>query len=471
MNQVHITPVILCGGVGSRLWPLSGQSMPKQFISLVGERSCFQETVLRLADQRFAPAIIVTGNDYKFIVRQQLEEIGQEAAILLEPQGRNSGPAILAATIFALASDPNAVLLVQAADHVIGDCAAFVDAATASLPAAQSGKIVTFGISPDRPATGYGYIRPGAALDDRVHLVEAFVEKPDESAARTYLNEGYLWNSGNFMFRADAMMAEYGDIQPEAVEAITSALERAENDLGFLLLDRTRYDTAPAISIDYAVMEKTRHAAVIPVSYMWSDIGNWQALWEAAERDDDGNAVRGDVELLECSGAYVDSRANMLTTLVGVKDVAVIATDDAVLVVDRSRAQEVGALVDRLKKRNHNQATLHKRIYRPWGWYQTVDEGDRFQVKRIVVYPNGRLSLQKHYHRAEHWTVVHGTAEITVDKDKRILQENESTYIPLGAVHRLENPGKIDLELIEVQTGSYLGEDDIVRLDDVYARA
>jgi mannose-1-phosphate guanylyltransferase/mannose-6-phosphate isomerase len=444
--------------------------MPKQFISLLGERSCFQDTVLRVQGDCFFPPIIVTGTDYRFLVRQQLKDIGCDGAILLESVGRNSGPAILAAALHAMAHNPNAILLALAADHAIDDQDAFADAVLAPIPAALSGKIVIFGVAPDRPASGYGYIRPGDPVDDRVRLVEAFIEKPDESTARGYVEQGYLWNSGNFLFRADVILAEYESVQPESVAAVTAALDKADTDLGFLLLDAVSYAATPKASIDYAVMENTRQAAVIPVSYSWSDIGSWQALWEISERDETDSVTLGSVTLLDSSGAYVNSDPEVLTALIGMKDVIVVSTGDAVLVADCSRARDVGVLVEGLSTRNHHQATSHARVYRPWGWYQTLDQGDRFQVKCILVYRSGRLSLQRHFHRAEHWTVVLGTAEITMDGDHRILKENESTYIPLGAVHQLENPGHIALELIEVETGSYLGEDDIMRIDDACAR-
>ena len=466
----HLVPLIICGGAGTRLWPASRKAAPKQFINLMGERSSFQDTVARVTDPSlFAEPVVITNEEYRHIAADQLEVMGVRAPILLEPMRRDSGPAIAAGARFIADRYPEALVLVLAADHVVQDVPAFKAAVRIAAEAAESGLIVTFGITPDQPATGYGYIRPGEALGGTgVSRVAAFVEKPDEATARRYIADGYLWNSGNFMFRADMLLAEYERFDPETIANVGEAVRRGRHDLGWLILDPEAFGAANAVSIDFAVMEKTDKVAVIPVSMGWSDVGSWHAVWELTDKDANGNAAIGDAVFLQASNNFVSSKS--LVCVAGLSNVAVIESGDATLVFDRTNMDLMKPLVKELEAQKRPQVEEHQQVFRPWGSYQSLDIGTRFQVKRIVVKPGGRLSLQKHFHRAEHWIVVSGTALVTVGDQERILRENESTYIPLGAVHRLENPGKIPLELIEVQSGSYLGEDDIVRLDDVYNR-
>jgi mannose-1-phosphate guanylyltransferase/mannose-6-phosphate isomerase len=465
-----IRPVILSGGAGTRLWPASRESLPKQFLKLLGKRSTLQDTLLRVADQKlFGKPVIVANHAYRFLVREQLEEIGVDADIILEPARRDSGPAIAAATQWVAKSKKDALVLVLAADHVVTAPKKFIAVCRAARAAAKKGNIVTFGIKPDHPATGYGYIKPGKKIDAKAQQVEAFVEKPDAKTAAKYLKKKYLWNSGNFMFRADVMLQEYAAQDKVTVAAAKEAIDRAKTDLGFLLLDDTAFNRTTKRSIDYAVMEKTKHAAVIPADYGWSDFGGWGAAWSLSKRDKSGNASRGPVAVLDARNNYVSSDGK-LTALVGAENLVVVVSDDAVLVADRGRAEDLKKLVEKLRADKREEADSHAKVHRPWGNYQSLDRGERYQVKRIVVNPGGRLSLQKHKFRAEHWVVVRGTALVTIGDEKKTLQENESVYVPLGAVHRLENPGRTPLELIEVQSGSYFGEDDIVRLEDVYQR-
>jgi mannose-1-phosphate guanylyltransferase/mannose-6-phosphate isomerase len=470
--MAKILPVIMCGGSGTRVWPESRESRPKQFISLVGDRSTFQMIVDLLGDREiFAEPVVVTNVDYRFLVAEQLEEIGAKATIVLEPTRRDSGPAVAIAAALAAKSDPAAIVAVLAADHVFRDGPLFARLCQEAGLAAAAGSIVTFGVKPDHPATGYGYIRAGAPIDaaGKVRKVEAFVEKPDEAKAQRFVEEGYLWNSGNFIFRADVMLEELHRFEPEMAKAAISAVDKARADLGFLLLDAESFATAPKKSIDYAVMERTQKAAVIAADVGWSDVGLWSTVWRLSQRDADGNSLRGKAVAIDSHNVLI--RANdQLTAVVGLDNVIVVTTPDAVLVADSSQSEKIKQLVDRLKAEKRPEASEHKRAYRPWGYYQSVDEGSRYQVKRIVVKPGGRLSLQKHFHRAEHWIVVRGTAEVTRDGETLNVHENESIYLPIGCEHRLANPGKINLELIEVQTGSYLGEDDIIRIQDVYNR-
>jgi mannose-1-phosphate guanylyltransferase/mannose-6-phosphate isomerase len=471
-NPQLLIPVLMCGGSGTRLWPVSRESMPKQFVPLIGERSTFQQTLARIADPTlFARPIVITNTDFRFIVAEQLREIGAEADIVLEPARRDSGPAVAVAAALAARRDPTAAVLVLAADHVVRKPAEFVAACRAAAGTVSAGRIVTFGIRPTEPATSYGYIRPGAALNDTAVLaVEAFVEKPDAETAARHVADGYLWNSGNFMFRADVMLDEITRFEPAMAEAACAAVAQMTQDLDFLRLAAEPFGRAPKKSIDYAVMERTSLAAVLPADMEWSDVGSWDAVWDNLDHDSAGNAVSGPVVTLDSRNNLIRSEDGVLTALVGIDNAVVIATGDAVLVAARDKAENVKALVEELKSQNRREAVEHRRIYRPWGYYQGVDNGTRYQVKRIVVKPGARLSLQKHFHRAEHWVVVIGTAEVTVGEDVRTVHENESVYIPIGSVHRLANPGKIPLELIEVQVGSYLGEDDIQRLDDTYGR-
>jgi mannose-1-phosphate guanylyltransferase/mannose-6-phosphate isomerase len=468
--SAQIVPVLLAGGAGTRLWPVSRDALPKQFLPLVGDRSTYQETLLRVQGPMFAPPVVITGPDFHFFARRQAEEIGVNATVIIEPLRRDSAPAIAAATAVAATGNPQAVVLALAADHIILDADEFRQTCVAGCVAAQGGSIVTFGIRPTEPKTSYGYILPGAQIGGTgVQKVARFVEKPDASTAARYLLEGYLWNSGNFLFRADVLLGELARLEPEMASSVEAAVARTTEDLGFLRLDPEAFARAPQKSIDYAVMERTDRAAVIAGDFRWSDIGSWDALFDIRPRDGEGNVLQGPVVTLDAQDCIVHSDAR-LTTLIGVKDLVVVATADAVLVVPRTRSQEVRELVAKLKSEKRAEATVHRRVHRPWGYYESIDAGDRFQVKRIVVVPGGILSLQKHRHRAEHWVVVRGTAEVTVNDLTRAVHENESIYIPIGSVHRLANQGRIPLELIEVQTGSYLGEDDIVRLEDVYRR-
>jgi mannose-1-phosphate guanylyltransferase/mannose-6-phosphate isomerase len=469
--MIKIVPVILAGGAGTRLWPVSRDALPKQFLPLVGERSTYQDTLLRVAaGDLFAPPIVITGADFRFFARRQAEEIGIDPTVVIEPMRRDSGPALAAAAVLARNNDPDAVVLALAADHVILDADEFRATCAAALKAALDGHIVTFGITPSAPKTSYGYIRRGRPTKaDQVFVVEAFVEKPDLDTASRYLAEGYLWNSGNFLFRADVLLSELGRYEPAMAAAVEAAVAGASNDLGFVRLSPEAFANAPQKSIDYAVMEKTDRAAVIAGNFRWSDIGSWDAIFDIAARDKSGNATHGAVVTADSRNCVVHS-ADRLIAVLGADDLVVVSTADAVLVVPRARAQEVRELVGKLKIAKRPEATEHRRGHRPWGYYDSIDRGERFQVKRIVVQPGGTLSLQKHHHRAEHWVVVRGTAEVTIGSDIKSVHENESVYIPIGAVHRLANRGRIPLELIEVQTGSYLGEDDIVRIEDVYKR-
>lgn len=466
-----IIPVILCGGAGSRLWPASRDSYPKQLLTLSGEHSLFQATARRVMGGDFGAPIIVTGNDYRFLVAEQMRALGLDGDIVLEPMRRDSCAAIAAAAAVARARDPDALVLVLAADHAIPDLAGFLDHVRRGAAGAAAGRIVTFGIRPSFAATGYGYIRPGEPLPalEGVHALDAFVEKPDAATAEAYVASGYLWNSGNFLFRAGTFLEELAALAPDIHGPVVEAVRIARRDLDFLRLDEAAFAAARATSVDYAVMEKTARAAVVPSDFAWSDIGSWAAVWDLADKDAEGNAGEGDVVFHGARNSYAYS-PSVLTTVLGLEDVVVVATRDAVLVADRHRTEEVKALVGRLAGMSRREASEHLRMYRPWGDYEQIDRGTRYQVKRITVKPGGKLSLQSHVHRAEHWVVVSGTARVTIDERVTLLTENQSVYIPLGAVHRLENPGKVPLELIEVQSGSYLGEDDIIRYEDVYNR-
>jgi mannose-1-phosphate guanylyltransferase/mannose-6-phosphate isomerase len=465
-----ITPLVMCGGAGTRLWPASRENRPKQFLPLFGPASTFQETLRRVSDPGFfSRPIIITNAQYRFLVAEQLAAISVDADILLEPMRRDSGPAIVAGADYAIRRDGDAVLVALAADHVIEDPIAFAKACMVAADAARLDRIVTFGVRPSRPATEYGYIRPGPSIIPGVFAVEEFAEKPAAETAARYIADGYLWNSGNFVLRAGFLLDEYRRFEPGSSAAVSDAVDRATSDIGFTALDRDAFARAEAKSIDYAVMERTDRAAVMPVGFGWSDVGSWQSVWELSEPDAAKNAAQGSAIFVDSRGCYV-SAEKQLVTLLGLDDVTVVATDDAVLVAQRQRSQELKRVVQEVKRTAPKLIEDHLKVHRPWGSYQSVDEGARYQVKRIVVKKGGRLSLQLHHHRAEHWIVVRGTARVTIGDTVKILHENESIYVPIGACHRLENPGKIDLELIEVQTGSYLGEDDIVRIEDDYRR-
>jgi mannose-1-phosphate guanylyltransferase / mannose-6-phosphate isomerase len=468
----QIVPVIMCGGAGTRLWPVSRESMPKQFVPLVGKDSTFQQVLGRIADpELFGRPIVITNTDFRFVVAEQLRESEVEADIVLEPMRRDSGPAVAVSAVLAAERGRDALVLVLAADHVIRKPDEFRAACQRAAAAAAEGRIVTFGIEPTHPATSYGYIRPGEKLNGAsARTVEAFVEKPDAVTAANYVAQKYLWNSGNFLFHAGTMLAEIERFEPAMAEAAKAAVDGLTRDLDFLRLAGEPFARAPKKSIDYAVMQRTKLAAVVPTDLGWSDIGSWSSVWDVLDHDAAGNATDGPVVMLDSRNSLVHSEESVLTTVIGLDDVIVVSTADAVLVSARTKAEQVKELVEQLKAHNHRAAVEHRRIYRPWGYYQDVDIAPRYRVKRIVVKPGTKLSLQKHFHRSEHWVVVKGTAEITLGNDVRSVHENESVYIPIGSIHRLANPGKIPLELIEVQVGSYLGEDDIVRLDDVYGR-
>ena len=464
-------PVILSGGSGTRLWPLSRQAYPKQFLALAGEDSMLQATWQRVAELASAAPLVVANEDHRFMVAEQLRQVGcTPAAIVLEPVGRNTAPAIAVAALQATADGADPLLLVLPSDHVVADAAGFRAAVAAATPAAQAGKLVTFGIVPTAAETGYGYIQAVAGGDAPVRAVARFVEKPDAATAAQYLASGqYFWNSGMFLFQASRYLAELERHAPAMLAACRKAFAAAARDADFVRLDKAAFAACPSDSIDYAVMEKTADAAVLPIDVGWNDVGSWSALWEVAQQDGDGNTHHGDVIALDCRDtlAWGDRR---LVAMIGLRDIVVVDSDDALLVAHKDQVQEVKEVVARLKAEGRSESTLHRKVYRPWGAYDSIDMGERFQVKRITVNPGAALSLQMHHHRAEHWIVVSGTAEVTRGEDVLLLSENQSTYIPLGVTHRLRNPGKVALELIEVQSGSYLGEDDIVRLEDVYGR-
>ncbi len=502
---MKILPVIMCGGSGTRVWPASRESLPKQFIPLVGEQSTFQMAMEVLADPVFETPVVISNHAYRFLLGEQLLAMRRLAHIVLEPEGRDSGPAVAVATAVAARMSPDTIVAVLAADHVVRDKIGFVALCREAAAAAAQGFIVTLGIKPNHAAVGYGYIKPGAPVlgghalnghasnghapdgehqvvdehqvvgehqvigEHQVMKLERFVEKPDRATAERYVSEGYLWNSGNFFFRASVMAEELRAFEPAMMEAAAQAVALARSDLDFTLLDAAAFGRATKKSIDYAVMERTTRAAVVPADIGWSDVGNWSAVWELSDRDRDGNSIRGRGAVVDAKNVHIRSDDH-LTAIVGVSDVIVVTTHDAVLVVHHDHGDKVKHLVEKLRAQGHREALEHKRSYRPWGYYQSIDNGARYQVKRIVVKPSAALSLQKHFHRAEHWVVVQGIAEVTRGNEVVLVHENESIYLPIGTVHRMINPGKIDLELIEVQTGSYLGEDDIIRIEDVYNR-
>jgi mannose-1-phosphate guanylyltransferase len=476
-----LTPVILCGGTGTRLWPLSRASYPKQYWALAGagDATLLQQTQQRLSGiEGLQAPLLICNEDHRFIVAEQMRQIGVEpAGILLEPMGRNTAPAVAVAALQATGRGEDPLLLVLAADHVIRDAAAFRATVSAGMAAAEAGQLVTFGIVPTAPETGYGYIeaaeplRTGAGTVQQPVPIARFVEKPDRATAEEFLSTGrFTWNSGMFLFKASAILSELERLAPEVVSACRGALEHDCTDLDFLRLEREAFAGCPTVAIDVAVMEKTDRGAVLPLEAGWSDVGSWSALWETADQDDDGNVLRGRVIQEASRNCYLRSEHRLVVGL-GVEDLVVVETDDVVLVSHRDRAQDVKSIVGLLEQEGARESKAHRRIYRPWGSYDGVTEGERWQVKKIVVNPGASLSLQMHHHRAEHWIVVQGTAVVEKDGREELVGENQSTYIPLGSKHRLSNPGKIPVELIEVQSGPYLGEDDIVRFEDRYGRS
>jgi mannose-1-phosphate guanylyltransferase / mannose-6-phosphate isomerase len=469
-NDIH--PFVLSGGSGTRLWPLSRSTYPKQFQPLAGDLSLLQQSCERVAGAAFGPISILCNSEHRFIVAEQLQQLGREGAtIILEPVGRNTGPAALVAALVAVRRNPDALVLLMPSDHVISDTAAFQNSVKRGIPAARGGDVVTFGVKPDKPETGYGYIEIGAGTESGAHAVNRFVEKPPINKAEEYLRAGtFLWNAGIFLYAAQTMIDAFAEHAPNTLESATAALDRAQTDLDFLRLDHTAYAQCEDQSLDYAIVEKTAAVACVPLESDWNDLGSWQALWDVGNKDSAGNVALGDVVLHDTRDSYVHSSDGACLSLVGMEGVIAVATSDAILVAPKERAQDVKHIVEKLKLSDRLEATHHKRVYRPWGWYEQRGEGARFQVKYLMVKPGAKLSLQSHHHRAEHWVVVSGTAEVTVNDKVFLMTENESTFIPLGARHRLSNPGKLPALLVEIQSGAYLGEDDIVRYEDDFNR-
>lgn len=468
-----ITPVLLSGGTGSRLWPLSREAYPKQLLPLIEQDSLLQTTLKRVDNtSMFGPAIVIANAEHRFVIAEQLRAIDfSDAKIVLEPFGRNTCPATTVAAILAFRNDPESTILVMPADHKISDVTAFQAAMEIGLKAAQEGRYVLFGVPPHAPATGYGYIETGGALENSgMRKVLGFTEKPSRRTAEAYLATGrYFWNSGIFLLPAKTFLEEMSRLEPQILDACNHAVAKAVKDLDFLRLDPASFEKTPNISIDYAIMEKTSNAVVVDMECGWSDIGTWSSLWDVSDKGDGETSVFGDVLNIDTKGCYIRSEGPLVGAL-GVEDLVIVATSDAILVTRKDRDQDVKLLVDELKKAGHQCALQTTRVHRPWGFFQSIHLGERFQVKRITVAPGAKLSLQKHYHRSEHWIVVNGTALVTRDAEEILLRENESVYLPLGCIHRLANPGKVPLNLIEVQSGAYLGEDDIVRFEDDYAR-
>ncbi|WP_024553501.1 mannose-1-phosphate guanyltransferase [Franconibacter helveticus 513] len=479
MSQSTLYPVIMAGGSGSRLWPLSRVLYPKQFLCLKGDLTMLQATVCRLNGVQCESPVVICNEQHRFIVAEQLRELNKLTEnIILEPAGRNTAPAIALAALAAQRNSPNAdpLMLVLAADHVIQNEEAFREAVRAAMPFAESGKLVTFGIVPDQPETGYGYIRRGEVVNPEQNVdavafsVAQFVEKPNLETARAYVNTGeYYWNSGMFLFRAGRYLEELAKYRPDILQACEKAMSVVDPDLDFIRVDEAAFLACPDESVDYAVMEKTADAVVVPMDAGWSDVGSWSSLWEISNRTPEGNVHHGDVISHNTENSYVYAESGLVTT-VGVKDLVVVQTKDAVLIADRNHVQDVKKVVEQIKHDGRREHHIHREVYRPWGKYDSIDEGERYQVKRITVKPGEGLSLQMHHHRAEHWIVVAGTAKVTINNEITLLGENESIYIPLGATHCLENPGKIPLDLIEVRSGAYLEEDDVVRFADRYGR-
>ena len=469
----HVYPTILCGGSGTRLWPLSRSSYPKQFAQLTGDRSLFQATIERLSGSDFAAPLVVTGDDYRFIVTEQLgEKAAAEASILIEPSGRNTAPAVLAAALWLQKTDPDALMLLSPSDHVIPDADAFIAAVKAGIPSACDGELLTFGIKPDRAETGYGWLELGGDTTSVPAKIAAFKEKPDQANANAMLASGtHLWNAGIFLFSVSAILSAFEQHAPGMVSLVRDAVQRSKPDLNFVRLHEESWNQVESISIDYAIMERAENISVVPYNGRWSDLGGWEAVWREADQDESGVVLGGQSTALDCSNTLLRSESDSQELVgLGLKDTIVVSMPDAVLVADVSRAQDVKDAVEALKNKGAKQSTSFLKDHRPWGWFETLALSDRFQVKQIVVKPGGILSLQSHMHRAEHWIVVSGTAKVTIGDQEKLVTENQSVYIPLGEIHRMENPGKLPMVLIEVQTGAYLGEDDIVRYEDVYSR-
>ena len=459
--------VIMAGGSGTRLWPLSRTGHPKQFLSLHGEMTMLQQTVDRLKGLPIESSVTICNEEHRFFVAEQLRAINKLGSIILEPVGRNTAPAIALAALTEDSDDP--LLLVLAADHVIAEVDSFTESVKKAMPLAEQGKLVTFGIVPSEPHTGYGYIKAGAELGDGF-LVDTFKEKPDQVTAETYLQQGgYYWNSGMFLFKASRYLEELRAYRSDIFNACSKAMADVVPDLDFVRVDAEAFAACPDDSIDYAVMENTADAVVVPMDAGWNDIGSWSSLWDVDDKDENGNAVTGDVVLHDVKNSYVRAD-DKLVAAVGIDDLVVVSTKDALMVAHKDRVQDAKLIANKLREDGRSEWELHREVYRPWGKYDSIDNGDRYQVKRITVNPGAKLSVQKHHHRAEHWVVVSGSAEVTNGDETFLLAENESTYIPLGVVHSLENPGKVPLEIIEIQSGSYLGEDDIVRYSDMYGR-
>jgi len=465
---MQIIPVILSGGSGTRLWPLSRKQHPKQYLSLADEQTMLQATIQRLQGlENLATPIVICNQEHRFLVAEQLQQINiEKPTIILEPEGKNTAPAIAAAAHYI----KDGLMLVLPADHIIQDIQAFHQTIKIAIKQAEQDKLTTFGITPTEPNTGYGYIEKFSEMEDHACKIKRFVEKPNLKTAKQYLEDGnYLWNSGMFLFTAQNYLKELNKYNPQISESCKQAVEKAKQDYDFLRLDPTAFSESPADSIDYAVMEKTENAVVVPLDAEWNDIGNWSALYQIGEKDKNNNVIKGNAITTETSNSYINANHHMIATI-GVDNLIIVDTADATLVASKDKTQQVKQIVEQLQQQNRTEEQLHRKVYRPWGWYDTIDNGHRFKVKRICVNPGATLSLQKHYHRAEHWIVVKGTAQIINGEQKELLNENQSTYIPIGTSHRLENPGKLPLEMIEVQSGSYLGEDDIERIEDNYGR-